>query len=141
MSAGFGWTLTFHLLGLVFWGGGLLAVTLVLKAAIRAEAAETRAAQGRLAQTLLNRMAHAGAAVMIVTGIIMVTIAPYYLQQGWLHAKLGLVLILIVIDLLLAARLRSFPEKPVSGMQIGIFHGVISALLLAIVALAVIQPH
>ena len=42
------WTLVFHLIGLVFWLGGLLVVTHTLATHSEGDSPETRAALGRL---------------------------------------------------------------------------------------------
>src|ERR1035438_10073661 len=98
------WTLVFHLIGLVFWLGGLLVVTHTLAMHSEEDSPETRAALGRLESKLLRGLAHPGAAIMVITGFILVGHDPAYLRQHWLHAKLLLVLVLMVLDLRLAFR-------------------------------------
>src|ERR1017187_10167505 len=93
------WTLVFHISGLVFWLGSLLVVTHVLAMHTQETSPEARAALGRLESKLLKGLAHPGAAIMVITGFILVSHDPKLLQQHWLHAKLLLVVILVALDL------------------------------------------
>src|SRR5208337_755178 len=93
------WVLVFHLIGLVFWLGSLLVVTHVLAIHTEEPSREARAALGRLEMKLLQGMAHPGAALMVITGITLIAGSPQYLREHWLHAKLALVIVLIILDL------------------------------------------
>src|SRR5713226_3245859 len=98
MNSPVAWALLFHILGFVFWMGGLLTATQVLASHTREPSPAVREALGRLETKLLKGVAHPGAAITLVAGIVIVWLQPFYLQEGWLHAKLTLVAILIVID-------------------------------------------
>src|SRR5271169_6325299 len=102
------WTLVFHIIGLVFWIGSLLVVTQILAVHAEETSAETRATLGRLELKLLKGLAHPGAAIMVITGFILVSQDPNYLREAWLHAKLFLVVVMIALDLRLTFRARAF---------------------------------
>ena len=70
------WTLVFHIIGLVFWLGSLLVVTQILAIHTEETSPETRATLGRLESKLLKGLAHPGAAIMVVTGFILVIPRP-----------------------------------------------------------------
>src|ERR1039458_9477414 len=107
------WTLVFHVIGLVFWLGGLLVETHTLAIHTEEDSPETRAALGRLESKLLRGLAHPGAAIMVITGFILVGHDPNLLQQHWLHAKLLLVVILIALDLRVTFRaFHHMPKEP-----------------------------
>ena len=104
------WMLVVHLIGLVFWLGSLLAVTHVLAVHTGETSEEARAALGQLETKLLKGLAHPGAAIMVVSGIILLVLLPFALRELWMYVKIVLVLVLIALDFA-----RDFPGKGVSG--------------------------
>jgi putative membrane protein len=136
------WTLVFHAIGLVFWLGSLLVVTHILAIHTEEESPEARAALSGLESKLLRGLAHPGAAIMIVTGFILIAHDPNYLRQYWLHAKLLLVVILIVLDLRLTFRARAFQEGRIAltRRECMALHGAIALILFAILILAFVKP-
>ena len=136
------WTLVFHLIGLVFWLGSLLAVTHVLAVYSEEPSAEARAALGRLEMKLLNGFAHPGAALMVLTGIILVGENPHDLREHWFQAKLLLVALLIVLDLRVYFRSKAFHAGRIE-LQRGecmALHGVISLVFFGILILVLLKP-
>ena len=136
------WTLVFHITGLVFWLGSLLVVTQILAIHTEETSAETRATLSRLESKLLRGLAHPGAAIMIITGVILVSQDPNYLRQHWLHAKLPLVVVLVALDLRLTFRAKAFQEGKIelSRRECMILHGAISLVFLAILILVLVKP-
>jgi len=136
------WVLVFHLIGLVFWLGSLLVVTQVLAIHTEEASPETRATLARLEARLLKGLAHPGAAIMVITGAMLVYHEPEFLRQNWLQAKLCLVAILILLDLRLTFRARAFQkgEVELSRRECMILHGGISLVFLAILTLVMIKP-
>ncbi|MGH9454504.1 MAG: CopD family protein [Terriglobia bacterium] len=103
------WDLMFHIAGLVFWIGGLLIATNLFAQAARQDEPAGRAALCGAASRLLRTMAIPGAALMIITGFLLIaTNAPYYMHAGWMHVKLLLVLILIVLTAVASAKAPGF---------------------------------
>jgi protoporphyrinogen IX oxidase len=143
MSSPLGWALAAHIVGLVFWIGGLLAATQALAGRSRESSAEARAVLASLARKLLKSLAHPGAALTVIAGVAMLRIRPADLQQGWLHVKLMLVLVLMAADLLMTVRVRAVQDgrAEIGAGRARLEHGVIALLLLAIVILAVIKPQ
>jgi uncharacterized membrane protein len=136
------WTLVFHLIGLVFWLGSLLIVTHVL--AIHADEAspEARATLGRLERKLLKGLAHPGAALMVITGTILVARNPEYLGEFWLRAKLLMVFFLVVLDLGVYFRTMAFQAGRIE-LQRGecvAWHGAIALVFFAILILVLVKP-
>ena len=142
MNSPVAWALAAHVVGIVFWMGGLLVATQVLASHTQETSPEARCALARLEQKLLKGIAHPGAAVTILAGIAVVAMQPDYLHQSWLHAKLSLVAILIVVDLVVAARIRGYREGRIEvyARQAKLVHGMIAALFLGIVILVMIKP-
>jgi putative membrane protein len=136
------WTLVFHIIGLVFWLGSLLVVTQILALHTEETSPETRLTLGRLESKLLKGLAHPGAAIMVITGFLLVSEDPLYLREHWLHAKLVLVVILVALDLRLTFRARAFQDGKIelSRRECVFLHGAISLVFLAILILVLIKP-
>jgi len=131
-----------HVIGIVVWVGGLLAATHAFASRLAETTPEGQNALARLQQKLLRGLAHPGAAVAVLAGAAMLVIHPAYFQQGWLHAKLGLVALLILVDLWFTFRVRAFQagHGPSTAGQARLAHVSIWLLLLAIVIVVVIKP-
>lgn len=129
------WTLLFHIVGLVFWIGGLLVATSLLGQHADENFPEGQAALGQAEMRMLNGMATPGAVITIITGIILISgQTSFYLHATWFQAKLILVVCLIVLHIIAYSRARRFvagrllmPRK--SWM---ILHGAISLVFLGI---------
>jgi len=136
------WTLVFHVMGLVFWLGSLLVVTHTLAQHTQEESPEAREALGRLESKLLRALAHPGAAIMVITGFILVGHDPNLMRQPWLHAKLLLVVVLIALDLRVTFRAKAFQEGTIEmtrGECMGL-HGAIALVFTLILILVLVRP-
>jgi putative membrane protein len=136
------WILVFHLMGLVFWLGSLLVVTRVLAIQTEEPSTEARAALGRLEMKLLKGLAHPGAALMVITGSLLIAENPHYLRESWLHAKLLLVIVLVILDLIVYFRTKAFLAGGVE-LQRGeciALHGAVALLFLGILILVLLKP-
>lgn len=136
------WMLVVHLVGLVFWMGSLLAVTHVLAVHTGESSEEARAALARLETKLLKGLAHPGAALMTISGIVLLRLLPYALHENWMYLKIVLVLILIALDLRVTFRAKAFVAGKIE-LQRGecmMLHGLIAAVILAIIVLVLVKP-
>ena len=142
MNSPVAWALVFHILGFVFWMGGLLTVTQVLGVHTREQSPEARRVLQSLERKLLNGIAHPGAAITIIAGIIVLVLVPGYLHEGWLHAKLFLVAILIGLDFVVYWRAKEFHAGRIElkRKECMILHGAISLVFLGILILVMIKP-
>jgi putative membrane protein len=136
------WVLVFHLTGLVFWLGSLLVVTHVLAVHSEEPSMEARAVLGRLEMKLLKSLAHPGAALMVITGIILIAEKPHYLREHWLHVKLLLVALLIVLDLRVYFRTTASlaGRAELRRRECMALHGAISLVLFGILILVLLKP-
>jgi protoporphyrinogen IX oxidase len=126
----------------VFWMGGLLTATQVLATHTLERSPEAQRVLERLETKLLRGVAHPGAAITVVAGILVVGLQPDYLHQAWLHAKLLLVAVLIGLDLIVTARVRAFQAGRIKleRQECRILHGAISLVFLGILILVMIKP-
>ena len=95
-----------------------------------------------IASTLFYGGCNIGGAVAILFGALLMIKEPDLLRQGWLHVKLGLVFILLLVHLRLYRRIVALSDNPssVTRVEFRVIHGVVSLLLLAILAMAVMKP-
>lgn len=137
-----GWTLVFHLAGLVFWLGSLLVVTHVLAVHAEEPSREAQAALGRLEMKLLKGLTHPGAAIMVVSGILLLVQLPFALRELWFYLKLLLVVVLIVLDLRVYFLTKAFIAGRIvlRRRDAMVLHGAIAAVFLSIIVLVLIKP-
>ena len=132
--------LFFHVLGVILWMGALFVVSRLL-AEHATHPASGEALTG-LEERLFGSIVHGGAAVVIATGILLVLDQPGLLKQGWLHAKLLLVLALVVLDVRLYRRMQALHALPSSVSRGEMFrlHGFIGLALIGVVFLTIVRP-
>ena len=142
MNSAVAWALVFHILGFVFWMGGLLVATQVLAMHTEETSPEARDSLARLERKLMKGVAHPGAAITVVAGVVVIALQPDYLHQHWLHAKLSLVAILIALDLIIHFRARAFQagRLELERRECKILHGAVSLVFLGILVLVMIKP-
>ena len=135
------WGIVFHLFGVIIWIGNLLVIATMLSLATE----EVGAARERLivvSRRLFQIGCNLGALATVFFGIILILLDPAVLMVGWLHTKLVLVLVLLYFHYRLYRRILNLENDPsgASAREFKMIHGIVSALLLAILALAVLKP-
>jgi protoporphyrinogen IX oxidase len=135
------WGIVFHLFGVIVWIGNLLVIASMLSLATE----EVGAARERLilvSQRLFQIGCNIGALATVLFGVILILLDPSTLMGGWLHLKLLLVLVLFYFHYRLYRRILSLENDPsgASAREFKLIHGIVSMLLLAILALAVLKP-
>jgi putative membrane protein len=136
-----GWLLVFHLFGVIFWIGSLLLITSLL-AMVPNEVGLPKERFIMIASTLFYGGCNIGGAVTLLFGIALMVEDKGVLREGWLHVKLGLVFILLLVHLRLHRRIVALSDNPSSTTrsEFRTIHGVVSLLLLAILAMAILKP-
>ncbi len=136
-----GWLLVFHLFGVIFWIGSLLLITSLL-ARVSDEVGVAKERFIMVASTLFFGGCNIGGAVAIVFGILLMVADKGVLREGWLHVKLGLVFILLLVHLRLHRRIVALSDNPssVTHAEFRVIHGVVSLVLLAILVMAIMKP-
>lgn len=135
------WLKAFHIIGVVTWFAGLFYLPRLF--VYHAEAAEPAIRERfKVMERRLLVMTHLGGALAIAFGVATLATEPFYLQTGWLHAKLALVLLLVIYHALLVKLTRDFARDGCnwSSRKLRWFNEVPGVLLLAIVILAVVKP-
>lgn len=135
------WLKAFHIIGVVTWFAGLFYLPRLF--VYHAEATESVLRERfKVMERRLLVMTHIGAALAIAFGIATLASEAYYMQAGWLHVKLALVLLLVIYHGILVKLVREFAADRCRWSSRGLrwFNEVPGVLLLAIVILAVVKP-
>ncbi|MEP7044227.1 MAG: CopD family protein [Dokdonella sp.] len=139
------WLKAFHVIFVVTWFAGLFYLPRLF--VYHAEATEAVVRERlKIMQRRLLMITHVGGVLAVVFGLL--TLAAFahasidYLQQGWLHAKLGLVVLLIAYHVMLIKLVRDFAHDSNrrSSRWLRLFNEVPALLLVAIVLLVVVKP-
>ena len=142
MNSPLAWALVFHVIGFVFWVGGLLVTTTVLALHTQQDLPQARLPLEHLEVKLLRGMAQPGAANNVLAGLTLIWIQPGYIYQHWLHAKIFLVAVLIAPDLVVYTRTNAFHngEIKLDRRECMILHGAISLVFVCILIMVLIKP-
>jgi putative membrane protein len=135
------WLKAFHVVFVVTWFAGLFYLPRLFVYHVSASDTVSRA-RFEVMERRLFVMTTIGGTLTVLFGILMIVMAPAYLAQGWLHAKLTLVLLLIgyhIWCLPLMHALRDGRNRH-SERWFRLFNEAPSVLLIAIVILAVVKP-
>ena len=135
------WIKALHIVFVVTWFAGLFYLPRLFIYHVESDNAAVRA-QLQIMQRRLLGITHIGGALALTFGIWMLILVPGYLHQGWLHAKLALVLGLVVYHAWLAHFVRLFAEgrNTRSSRWLRVFNEVPALFLIAIVLLVVLKP-
>jgi putative membrane protein len=136
-----GWLLVFHLFGVIFWLGSLLLIASLL-AMVSDEVGVAKERFILVASQLFFGGANIGGTVAIAFGILLLVYLPEDLRRGWMHGKLLLVFILLIVHIRLHRRIVALTDNPsaVTRTEFRVIHGVVSLVMLGILALAVLKP-
>ncbi len=136
-----GFILALHIFGVIFWMGGLLMITSLL-ARVPEEVGLPKERVLGAARGLFESTVNLGAAITIVLGILLILLDPLVLRHGWLLAKLLLVAILLFYHVRFYRLIRFLEDNPsqTSRREFRVIHGMVSALLIAILVLTVMKP-
>ncbi len=136
------WFLTFHLLGMVLWAGGLLTVSR-MAAYHTAEAAEVQPRLAWMEGRLYWLVTIPGAVISVIAAIGLLATSPVnYGEQGWFHGKMMLVALLIALHTLLHIKLKALKLHPENAKKavFSAVHGTIGLTLIGILIMAKVQP-
>jgi uncharacterized membrane protein len=88
-----------HLVGFAaYLGAGFAQQQFVTRSSGGGLAAAVRDEYERLAAVIVTQIEVPALFVQVVTGIILIALAPSWLTQGWLHGKLACVVVLLVLS-------------------------------------------
>lgn len=133
-----------HLLGVILWMGGLLALSRILGYHCR-EDPSVRPRYSWLELRLDTMVAMPGAALTLLTGFLQIYLLgrDFFRVSAWLHHKLLLVIVMLVVHVVLTRRHRAIARGPQDAQLpralFGALHGILGLLLLGVLFLAVMK--
>jgi len=134
------WLKAFHIVFVVTWFAGIF----YLPRLFIYHAAATDALSIERFQTMEQRLfgiMTIGATLTVLFGISLLIVTPGFLQAGWLHAKLALVLVLIAYHAWCYRLMRDLRAgRKRSSTWYRVFNELPALLLTAIVILVVVKP-
>jgi len=136
-----GFVLALHIFGVIFWMGGLLMITSLL-ARVPEEVGLPKERFLGAARSLFESTINLGAAISILLGLLLIMLDPTVLRHAWIEAKLLLVAILLFYHVRFYRRIKFLENNPShsSRREFRVIHGMVSALLIAILVLTVLKP-
>lgn len=124
----------FHLVGIIFWIGGMAARLILLNSA-GSGASESARSQFRQLQQGIHRMMEIPGSVMtLLAGGFLIHAAQVNFHLPWFRAKIALVLGLIVVELLASRQIKAFNVTGRAGQAMGLFAGLVVFTLLILIA-------
>ena len=139
------WLKAFHIIFVVTWFAGLFYLPRLLIYHVEAPESVVRE-RLKIMQRRLLMITHIGGALALGFGLATLALQAHlirgYMQQGWLHAKLALVLVLIGYHIWLIRLVRQFAQDRIgySSRWLRLFNEVPAVLLIGIVVLVVVRP-
>lgn len=135
------WLKAFHIVFVVTWFAGLFYLPRLFVYHVSVQDAAT-IERFKIMERRLFGIMTVGATVAVVFGLGMIAMAPAYLEAGWLHAKLTLVVGLIAYHVWCYRLLVALRDgrNTHSERWYRAFNEVPSILLIAIVVLVVVKP-
>ncbi len=138
------WLKAFHIIFVITWFAGLFYLPRLFVYHTETTEPAVRA-QLKIMERKLMIMTHIGGVLAIIFGLALLSWymlhAPGYFQQGWLHAKLALVALLIIYHFWLLGLKNRFSRDACnwSSARLRLFNEIPSVLLVGIVLLVVVQ--
>ena len=110
------WVKFLHVLGVIVYVGGFMALTRLVGHAVKFESEDSRRDAYRIYRRMHMFADWGGLVVAMVFGFILLMQAPSYMKQGWFHMKLTCVLLFLAVDvwfsIVLFKRLKAEGPQP-----------------------------
>ncbi|HWV07899.1 MAG TPA: protoporphyrinogen oxidase HemJ [Pseudomonas sp.] len=137
------WLKAFHIIAMVCWFAGLFYLPRLFVYHAMSEDAVSRERFCVMERKLYRGIMGPSMILTVVLGAWLLSLNPsYYFSQGWMHAKLTLVLLLIGYHHVCGAQLKRFArgENQRSHVFYRWFNEAPVLVLLAVVILVVVRP-
>lgn len=132
----------FHLIAMVAWYAGLFYLPRLFVYHAQAEDAISRERFEIMEKRLFRGIMTPAMVVTLALGIWMLVLHPFWLTQGWMHAKLALIVVLVVYHHVCIVHMKQLARgtNQKSHVYFRWFNEVPLIPLIAIVLLAVLKP-
>lgn len=136
------WIKAFHIVAMVAWFAAIFYLPRLFVYHAMAEDAVSRERFKVMERKLYRGIMTPSMVVTVALGVWMLVLVPPLLSQGWMHAKLTIVALLIVYHFWCGRILRDFRDEKNSRSHrwFRVFNEVPVFGLIAVVVLAVVKP-
>ena len=136
------WIKALHIIFVITWFAGIFYLPRLFVYHAMAEDQTGRERFQVMERKLYRGIMNPSAVLTVGFGIWLLALAPGWLQAGWMHAKLALVVLLIGYHLYCGRLLRAFAEERNRHGHVWyrIFNEVPVLILVAVVILVVVKP-
>jgi putative membrane protein len=136
------WVKALHIVSMVCWFAGLFYLPRLFVYHSMSEDAVSRERFVVMERKLYRAIMGPAMIATLIFGIWMLILAPGFLKQGWLHAKLTLVFLLIGYHHVCGAQVKRFAcgENGRSHVFYRWFNEIPVVILLAVVILVIVKP-
>ena len=131
-----------HLISIVAWFAGLFYLPRLYVYHCQAQGDEAKAMLATMERKLLRYIMNPAMIATWGFGITLILLNPAWMQGGWLHAKLTLVVLLSIYHMSLARYRRQLAQGTCTKSErfFRIYNEVPTVVLIAVVLLAVLKP-
>lgn len=144
LLAAYPWIKALHVTFVIFWMAALFMIPRYFAYHMEADAGSPESDRWKEREARLFRIiANPSMILAWLFGLLMIAARPEFLTgQGWLHAKLLLVVALSGLHGYLAARRKAFArdERPLTGRAWRLINEVPAIVILAVVVLVIVKP-
>ncbi|MEX0731077.1 MAG: protoporphyrinogen oxidase HemJ [Aquisalimonadaceae bacterium] len=136
------WIKAFHIIAVVTWFAAIFYLPRLFVYHAMAEDAVSRERFNVMERKLYRGIMNPSAVVAVGLGLGLLWLNPGWLSQGWMHAKLALVVLLVIYHLWCGQLLRTFRDERNTRSHVWFrwFNEAPVLLLVAIVVLVVVKP-
>jgi uncharacterized membrane protein len=125
---------TLHLVGIIFWVGGLAARLVLLNSAQSGANESARSQFRQLQQGIHFLMEIPGSVITLLAGGFLIHAAQVNFHLPWFRIKIVLVLGLIVVELLASRQIKAFNVSGRAGQAAALFASLVVFTMLTLVA-------
>jgi protoporphyrinogen IX oxidase len=134
-------SIAFHIIGIVFWLGGLLVLSRVMKGLVLSGI--DKAGYAPIVKRVFYGFVLPGFIISLISGTFQILANGgfgVYVAQGWFHGKLTFVVVLLIVTFLLGREISKLSAgNGVSTRALGMIHGITSLALIVIVFLTIVR--
>ncbi len=137
------WLMALHIIAVIAWMAGMLYLPRLYVYHADAEKGSDKGETFKVMERrLLRAIVNPAMAASFVFGILMIVANPALLQQGWMHAKLALVALMVVAHVLFARWRKAFErdENTRPAKFYRIWNEIPTLLMILIVILVIVKP-
>jgi putative membrane protein len=137
------WLKALHLIGIVIWMGSLLTLSRILGFHVQEDPATVQPRFSNFEKRMYRFVATPGLVLALGAGLYrFASFVEVYRKQPWMHAKLTLVALVVILHVVLGMQigdLAANPAKRGKGKYMAV-HGTIGLCIVFVIILATVQP-